>query len=87
MRSVVELLNAAYAFNSAFAEAEVLEIGADVRPALPDNLPKVIEADDRLYINGMYRHGYLLMPALARAACDLVLKNQRDEDLIIGMRL
>jgi glycine oxidase len=87
VRSVVELLNAAYAFNSAFSEAEVLEIGADVRPALPDNLPKVIEADDRLYINGMYRHGYLLMPALARAACDLVLKNQRDEDLIIGMRL
>ena len=35
----MELLNAAYALHPAFAEAEILEMGADVRPAFPDNLP------------------------------------------------
>ena len=82
VRSVVELLNAAYAFNPAFAEAEILEIGADVRPAFPDNLPKVVETPQGLYINGMYRHGYLLMPALAKAAVEFVMQGKRHESLM-----
>ena len=82
VRSTVELLNAAYALHPAFAEAEIIEIGADVRPALPDNLPKVIEAEGRIYLNGAYRHGYLLAPAIARAAADLILKGERDPGLV-----
>ena len=38
-RSVVELLNAAYALHPAFADAEIVELGCDARPAFPDNLP------------------------------------------------
>ena len=41
VRSAVELLNAAYALHPAFGEAEILELGADLRPAFPDNLPAV----------------------------------------------
>lgn len=66
VRSAVDLLNAAYALHPAFGEAEILEINADVRPAFPDNLPAVRHKDRILYANGLYRHGFLLAPALAR---------------------
>ncbi len=73
LRSTVELLSAAYALDPAFGEAEVLELGADVRPAFPDNVPRVVERDGRLHLNGLYRHGFLMAPALARRAADLIL--------------
>lgn len=69
-RSMLELLGAAYAVHPAFAEAEVLEIGTDVRPAFSDNLPRVLRRGNRLYVNGLYRHGFLLAPAMARRAAD-----------------
>ena len=40
-RSVVELVNSAYAIHPGFAEAEIVEMGSDVRPAFPDNLPRL----------------------------------------------
>ncbi len=40
-RSVLELLSAACSLHPAFAEAEVLEMGTQVRPAFPDNLPRI----------------------------------------------
>ncbi|WP_227010682.1 glycine oxidase ThiO [Pelagibius marinus] len=71
-RSLVELLNAAYALHPAFGEAEVVEIGVDARPAFPDNLPRVWRDGRSVFVNGLYRHGFLLAPALARRAADLV---------------
>jgi len=78
-RSMLELLSAAYALNPAFGEAEVLEIGVDVRPAFPDNLPRVRKVGSTLYANGLYRHGFLLAPALARSVADLALENAKTE--------
>jgi glycine oxidase len=75
-RSVLELLSAAYALHPAFGEAEVLEIGTQVRPAFPDNLPRIVKSGGRLYINGFFRHGFLMAPAFARMAADVVLKGQ-----------
>ncbi|MDB5509707.1 MAG: glycine oxidase ThiO [Hyphomicrobiales bacterium] len=72
-RSMVELLNAAYALHPAFAEAEIVEIGSDVRPAFPDNLPRLRRNGRVLQVNGLFRHGFLLAPALARMAADVVL--------------
>lgn len=66
VRSVVELLNGAYTLHPAFAEAQIIEIGADVRPAFTNNLPKIIRNGKVLRINGMYRHGFLLAPAMAQ---------------------
>ncbi len=79
LRSTVELLNAAFALHPAFAEAEVLELGADARPAFPDNLPRIVRQDDRIHVNGLYRHGFLLAPALARRVADLVLEGRPSE--------
>lgn len=70
-RSLLELLGAAYALHPAFGEAEVLEIGVDARPAFPDNLPRVDQKDGRIYVNGLFRHGFLLAPAMARQVVDM----------------
>lgn len=71
-RSAVELLNAAYALHPAFAEAEILEAGSNIRPAFPDNMPALRRQGHVLHLNGMYRHGFLLSPSLARRAAAIV---------------
>jgi glycine oxidase len=73
-RSVVELVNSAFAIHPAFAEAEIVEMGSDLRPAFPDNLPRLVKRGRTLYINGLYRHGFLLAPALARRAAGVVME-------------
>ena len=74
VRSTLELLSAAYALHPAFGEAELVEIGVDARPAFPDNLPRVTRRGQTIHVNGLFRHGFLLAPTLARmaveAACD-----------------
>ena len=66
-RSVLELLTAAYALHPAFGEAEIVEIGTGVRPAFPRQpAAHPAGAAATLYVNGFYRHGFLLAPALAR---------------------
>ncbi|MDH2326990.1 FAD-dependent oxidoreductase [Cereibacter sp. SYSU M97828] len=73
VRAVLELLSAAFALHPALAEAEVLELGADARPAFPDNLPRIRRVGGVLHVNGLYRHGFLLAPALARMVADHLL--------------
>ena len=41
VRSALELLSAAYAVHPAFGEARIVEIGSGLRPAFPDNLPRI----------------------------------------------
>ncbi|MEX6506746.1 glycine oxidase ThiO [Jiella sp. M17.18] len=72
-RGVASLLNAAYALHPAFAEAEVVETGAHLRPAFPDNLPRLRRHGRTLHVNGVFRHGFLLAPALAEMAARAVL--------------
>jgi glycine oxidase len=74
VRSALELLSGAYAVHPAFAEAEILDLGAGVRPSFPDNLPRVVVRDGgrRIFVNGSYRHGYLLAPVLAGAVADYI---------------
>lgn len=71
-KSVLELLSAAYTVHPAFGDAEVLEMRCGMRPAFPDNLPRIIRRDKRLYINGIFRHGFLLAPAMAKMTLDYV---------------
>ncbi len=81
-RSVLELLSAAYALHPAFGEAEIVEIGAGVRPAFPDNLPRIRWRDGVLHINGLYRHGFLLAPALARIAAEGLLEGRWESEVM-----
>lgn len=75
-RSLMELLNAAYAVHPAFAEARLLETGIGVRPAFADNLPRVSRHETTITVNGLYRHGFLLSPALAEEVARLSLGDQ-----------
>ncbi|TGV15081.1 glycine oxidase ThiO [Mesorhizobium sp. M8A.F.Ca.ET.173.01.1.1] len=80
-RSMMELLSAAYALHPAFGEAEIVETGVGVRPAFADNLPRVETNGGIIAINGLYRHGFLLAPAMARQAADLVFSQDRTKEL------
>jgi glycine oxidase len=75
VRSTVELLNAAYALHPSFGEAEIIELGADLRPTFPDNLPRVERQGRIVRANGLYRHGFLLAPALAREVAGIILES------------
>ena len=74
VRSAIEMLSAAYALHPAFGEAEILEMSADVRPAFPDNEPRIEEREERIFVNGFYRHGFLLAPAFAERAATLAFE-------------
>lgn len=76
-RASVELLNSAYALHAAFAEAEILEMVADIRPAFPDNLPRIMRHGSTFHLNGLFRHGFLLAPAYAVQVADALL-NERE---------
>lgn len=78
-RALLELLSAAYALNPAFGEAEVLEIGVDSRPAFPDNLPRIRRNRHLIRANGLFRHGFLLAPALARMVAEVIFDNTTPE--------
>jgi len=75
-RSMLELLSAAYALHPAFGEAEIVEIGTQVRPAFDDNLPRIVRSGRTLYVNGLYRHGFCVAPALARRAAEVILHDR-----------
>ena len=78
-RSLMELLNAAYAINPIFGEAKILEIGVDARPSYPDNIPSIRKKDNIISVNGLFRHGFLLAPALARMVSELIIDNKTPE--------
>jgi glycine oxidase len=77
VRSAIELLSAAYALHPAFGEAEILEMTADVRPAYPDNEPRIENRGGRIFVNGFYRHGFLLAPAFAARAAALAFEQSK----------
>jgi glycine oxidase len=77
-RSAIELLSAAYALHPAFGQAEIVEMRADVRPAFPDNMPRIVRRRATIYLNGFYRHGFLLSPAFAQKAAARILRDVRD---------
>lgn len=72
-RSAMDMLNAAYNLHPAFAEARILELGVGVRPAFADNLPRVFRRGRTIYLNGLFRHGFLLAPMMAQQAAQSIL--------------
>jgi len=77
VRSTLELLSAAYAVHSGFAEARIVEIATQCRPTLPDNLPALRLPQPRvLQINGLYRHGFMIAPAMLDAAMEMLTQGR-----------
>ena len=82
VRSALELLGAAYAVHPAFGEARILEFGSGLRPAYPDNLPRIAIDNERIAVNGLYRHGFLLAPALAELTLGYVERGTIDNEVM-----
>jgi len=82
VRSALELLGAAYAVHPAFAEARIVEFGSGLRPACPDNLPRIAIDKQKISVNGLYRHGFLLAPALAELALGYVARGVIDNEVM-----
>jgi glycine oxidase len=82
VRSALELLGAAYAVHPAFAEARIVEFGSGLRPAFPDNLPRIAIDSERIAVNGLYRHGFLIAPALAELTLAYVERGQIDNEVM-----
>ena len=68
VRSALELLSAAFTIHSGFAEAEIIEMSVGLRPAFPDNRPRVRWRGAVLQVNGLFRHGFLVAPAVVSSA-------------------
>jgi glycine oxidase len=68
VRSTLELLSAVYSMHSGFAEARIDKMLTNCRPTLKDNLPRIEQEEKLTRINGLYRHGYLLAPAIVDKA-------------------
>lgn len=75
VRSALELLSAAHSLHPAFGEARILELNVQCRPTLPHNLPEIAAERVRgmpvVRVNGLYRHGFMIAPAVTQAACSV----------------
>ncbi len=83
LRSALDLLGAAYALHPAFGEARIVELEAGVRPAFPDNVPRIEVRDRRIFVNGLYRHGFLLAPVLAEMVADYLERGATPAPLFV----
>jgi glycine oxidase len=68
VRSAIELLSAAHSVVPELAEARIVRMDTNLRPAMPDQRPIVLCEDGLIRINGLFRHGWLLAPALVEEA-------------------
>jgi glycine oxidase len=68
VRSLLGLLSAAHSVLPELAEGRVVHTETNLRPALPDNLAVVQTQPGLTRINGLFRHGWLLAPALVEEA-------------------
>lgn len=85
LRSAVELMAAAHSLMPALAEARIVRMDHNLRPALPDNDPRVVQDGACTRINGLFRHGWLLAPALvdnALQACGLAERGLNENSVV-----
>lgn len=72
VRSALELLSALFSLHPGFAEAEIESMQANLRPAFSDHRPRMEVANGLVRLNGLYRHGYLVAPAMTGWLADLL---------------
>jgi glycine oxidase len=68
LRSAVELMAAAHSVLPELAEARIIHLETNLRPALPDNQAYIHIENGLVRINGLFRHGWLLGPSLVNQA-------------------
>ena len=92
VRSALELLSAVYTVHSGFAEARILEMATQCRPTLKDNLPE-ISVDRKpnqaglMMINGLYRHGFMISPAILDCALEILDSGASSTAIDLGLQV
>ena len=84
VRSGLELMSSLYAVTPAFGEARILELATNLRPTLDHHDPEIrVDTHKKiLSINGLFRHGFMIAPAVCFAASRILnnaLNNQAIE--------
>ncbi|MBU3582190.1 FAD-dependent oxidoreductase [Polynucleobacter sp. AP-Capit-er-40B-B4] len=92
VRSAMELLSAVYTVHSGFAEARILEMATQCRPTLKNNLPEIRTKKDKglvdlIMINGLYRHGFMIAPAVLDCALQLLEQGSSKTALELGLSI
>ena len=92
VRSAMELLSAVYTVHSGFAEARILEMATQCRPTLKNNLPEIRSQKDKgladlIMINGLYRHGFMISPAVLDCALELLEYGTSKTALDLGLSM
>ena len=90
VRSAMELLSAVYTVHSGFAEARILEMATQCRPTLKNNLPEIRMMKnkgltDLILINGLYRHGFMISPAVLDCALQVLEQGSSKTALDLGL--
>ena len=90
VRSAMELLSAVYTVHSGFAEARILEMATQCRPTLKNNLPEIRTKKnkglaDLIMINGLYRHGFMISPAVLDCAIQVLEQGSSKTALELGL--
>lgn len=68
VRSALNLLSAAHSVIPELAEGRIVHMESNLRPAMPDNLPLHESRPGLTRLNGLFRHGWLIAPALVEDA-------------------
>ena len=92
VRSAMELLSAVYTVHSGFAEARILEMATQCRPTLKNNLPEIRTQQnkgltDLILINGLYRHGFMIAPAVLDCTLQLLDHGTSKTALELGLSI
>ena len=92
VRSAMELLSAVYTVHSGFAEARILEMATQCRPTLKNNLPEIRAKKDKgladlIMINGLYRHGFMIAPAVLDCAMQVLEQGCSKTALELGLSI
>jgi glycine oxidase len=90
VRSAMELLSAVYTVHSGFAESRILEMATQCRPTLKNNLPEIRTKRnkglaDLIMINGLYRHGFMISPAVLDCALQVLEQGSSKTALELGL--
>lgn len=75
LRSSMELMSALYTLHPSFGEARILDMQSGLRPSYDDNLPRIINDKNIISANGLYRHGWLMAPMMAKIIKDIITGN------------
>ena len=81
LRSVSELMSAAFALHPGFAEAAIVEMSSGLCPAFADNVPHLTQAGGSWHVNGLYRHSFLTAPAPAEQLADILTQSRQEPAL------